>query len=633
MNPQRYNTIKQLFLEASVLDAGAAELLLDQACQDDQELRDEVESLLFHHRTTTIIHASSDTTADGVVGPLAPRLAAELKSKHSATLNENRPMFAVNDLVAGRYQIIQLLGRGGMGEVYKANDLNLGQTVALKFLLPEYAADASALDQLRDEVAFARKVTHPNVTRVYDVSEFDAKAFISMEYIDGEDLQALVRRVGQLSDAKTGQIARQMCGGLGAAHDQGVLHCDVKPANVLMDRDGMVHLVDFGIATLAASDDKPKRLVGTPAYMAPELFAGYPPTVQSDLYSLGVVLYETVTGLHPFKTSSKRRDLAAAPEPPSVVCPSVSPALDRAILDCLKPNPRDRPQSAYAIMAQLPGVELSTFELSPGQTPSPSMIAATNDPGAISPKWCVICCGIALLCLLAVVFLAERTFLLPQAGLSKSPAVLVDRANEIVTSLGYTLPEQGFQSGFSIDRGYLDHFFRDKRQLTQSSLATGRPPAVFFWYRLGDKRLVAPAPLGESTLRKKQQALPGMITVRLDGSGRLLHFAAPPLEDGSPNRATPPVDWEKVLAFADLDIADLEPVKSQRPPPMFADDRLGQEATLAVVDCHCISRPRPLVASSVFSMWLHLGGPDRILLTLVAVVLHRPFMHAALCTF
>ena len=206
-----------------------------------------------------------------------------------------------------------------MGDVYRADDLKLDQPVALKFLSACHSTDSAWLRRYENEVRLARKVTHPNVLRVYDIVETEGEVFITMEYVDGEDLSSLLRRVGRLTSDKAVQIARQLCAGLGAAHDQGVLHRDLKPANIMIDGRGQVRIADFGIAALAAQDEPGGPLPGTPAYMAPELFDGGRPSVRSDLYALGMVLYETVTGKEAFEGKPPTtRDQAAVPASPSV---------------------------------------------------------------------------------------------------------------------------------------------------------------------------------------------------------------------------------------------------------------------------------------------------------------------------
>src|SRR5262245_18176152 len=205
-------------------------------------------------------------------------------------------------VVSGRYRLYGLLGRGGMGEVYRADDLKLGQSVALKFLPREVETDGPRRARFLNEVKIARQISHANVCRVYDVGDIEGRHFLSMEYVDGEDLAGLLRRIGRLPKDKAVQIARQLCAGLAAAHEQGVLHRDLKPANVMIDGRGRAKITDFGLAVLGEGDDQ-EHGAGTPAYMAPEQLAGGSATVRSDLYALGLVLYELFTGQRPFAAS------------------------------------------------------------------------------------------------------------------------------------------------------------------------------------------------------------------------------------------------------------------------------------------------------------------------------------------
>ncbi|MFB3138640.1 MAG: serine/threonine-protein kinase, partial [Phycisphaerales bacterium] len=200
--------------------------------------------------------------------------------------------FASGTLLAERYRIVAPLGAGGMGEVYRADDLTLGQVVALKFLPQRCCGDAAWLARLRNEVRLARGIAHPNICRVYDIGEADGEHFISMEYIDGEDLASLLRRIGRLAKDKALQIARQLCAALAAAHERSVLHRDLKPANIMLDGRGQVRITDFGIAALTEQVNKQETVIGTPAYMSPEQLAGTNVSVRSDIYSLGLVLYE-----------------------------------------------------------------------------------------------------------------------------------------------------------------------------------------------------------------------------------------------------------------------------------------------------------------------------------------------------
>ncbi len=237
-------------------------------------------------------------------------LAAEMETATGPGNVVARPSLPLRDhlktagtILAGRYRIVGLLGRGGMGEVYRADDLKLAQPVALKFLPVSVATEPAALARFHNEVRVARQVSHPNVCRIYDLTEADGEHFLSMEYIDGEDLSSLLRRIGRLPADKAVQSARQLCAGLAAAHDLGVLHRDLKPANVMLDGRGTAKIMDFGLADFA-EQIKYDDIAGTPAYMAPEQLAGGPATIRSDLYALGLVLFEMFTGAPAFAAGS-----------------------------------------------------------------------------------------------------------------------------------------------------------------------------------------------------------------------------------------------------------------------------------------------------------------------------------------
>src|SRR5499427_5664193 len=175
--------------------------------------------------------------------------------------------WAPGAIIAGRYRLVSLLGRGGMGEVYRADDLTLDQPVALKFLPHAVAAGDSRLKRFHNELRIARQVSHRNVCRLYDLGEAGGRPFLTMEYVDGEDLASLLRRIGRVPEDKAIQIARQLCAGVAAAHERGVLHRDLKPANVMIDGEGEVRITDFGIATVGGDA---ATTAGTPQYMAPE---------------------------------------------------------------------------------------------------------------------------------------------------------------------------------------------------------------------------------------------------------------------------------------------------------------------------------------------------------------------------
>ncbi len=617
MNPQRHAQIKELFLAAVKLDEAAAAAFLDEACADDQDLRREVESLLAHHRDTTIFAKSPEEARTGKLLRPTQNIQKETltQSPSGAAVPLAQDRFAPGHVIAGRYRILALLGRGGMGEVYRADDMTLNQPVALKFLSLARADDAVWLSRFREEVRLARKVTHPCVNRVYDLGEADGETFISMEYVDGENMASLLRQIGRLPAHKAIEVARQLCAGLGAAHDRGVIHRDLKPANIMIDGRGQVHITDFGIASLAAEEGKKTPLAGTPEFMAPELFAGQEPSISSDLYSLGAVLYEMATGEKPFgQAPPNQRESDLPPVSPSVFSPDIDPGFERMILQCLKQDPKLRPESAYEVAAGLPGGDPLAAAVAAGDTPSPGMVAAAGGFAAMQTRTAVVCLAVALIGLFAVVMLADSTFFLPQAGLTKPPAVLADKAEDVIDELGHEALPGGRVRGFTIDREYLKYqLAHDDRHSRWEGLPTARPPAVAFWYRQGDSRLVPPSPLGEPTQTSGLTPVPPMNTVRLDGAGRLLRFNAfltPSRSDrdssevvASDNTFLPPalsdrdsaeitasetdrldmqltaddfwaaseIDWSIPFRQAGLKLEDFHSIEPVRDPPMYAD--------------------------------------------------------------
>ena len=227
----------------------------------------------------------------------ATRLAPATSSSGSGWLSSSGEIdhgrLPPGTMLGGRYRIVGRLGQGGMGEVYRADDLKLGQPVALKFLPAEVDQDPARLMQLHNEVRMARQVSHPNVCRVYDIGEVEGHTFLSMEFVDGEELASLLRRIGRFPQTGRSEIARQICAGLAAAHERGVVHRDLKPANIMLDGAGSV--ADHRLRARRRRGTSTAR-AGTPAYMAPEQLAGGTVTARSDIYALGLVLYELFTG-------------------------------------------------------------------------------------------------------------------------------------------------------------------------------------------------------------------------------------------------------------------------------------------------------------------------------------------------
>src|SRR5580692_11419644 len=243
--------------------------------------------------------------------------------------------FVPGTLLGDRYRIISRLGAGGMGEVFRATDLRLGQQVALKFLPEEMAQDPKALARFQNEVRIARQVSHPNVCRVYDIGQVEGIPFISMEYVDGEDLASLLTRIGRLPADKAVETGRKLCAGLAAAHDRGVIHRDLKPQNIMINKRGEVVIMDFGLAAIAGELTGAEARNGTPVYMSPEQIRGAAVTAKSDIYALGLVLYELFTGKRPFDAKSMQQlmDLQEAAQLTSMtsVAADIDPAVEKII--------------------------------------------------------------------------------------------------------------------------------------------------------------------------------------------------------------------------------------------------------------------------------------------------------------
>jgi serine/threonine-protein kinase len=485
-------------------------------------------------------------------------------------------------LLAGRYRIVALLGRGGMGEVYRADDLKLAQAVALKFLPRALERDPGRLGRFLNEIRTAREVSHPNVCRVYDVGEVDGRHFLSMEYIDGEDLASLLRRIGRLPSDKALDIARQLCAGLAAAHDKGVLHRDLKPANVMLDGRGKVRLTDFGLAEVAGSENG--DLAGTPGYMAPEQFAAQPASVQSDVYALGLVLYEVFTGKRVFAadTLAELRRLHEESRPPSLTSAvhDIDPAVERVILRCLEKDPHNRPASAIAVAAALPGGDPLAAALAAGETPSPGMVAAAGEEGGMRPAVAAAWLAAVVTGLVATMILAARLSVLAMLPLPYSPDVLANKAHEMLERLGVDGTPVDSASGFEWEPGYVEHVqAHDKSPVGWKDLPTGHV-LLTFWYRTSPQHLIASELTGlfGSSTRVSPTAPPldvaGMASLLLDTRGRLLRLEVVPAQVENPVSATAPaVEWKKVLSETGIDVATTVPTTPTWLPLTWADSR------------------------------------------------------------
>jgi len=260
--------------------------------------------------------------------------------------------------IPARYKVLSQLGTGGTGIVYKVRDLETGEIVALKVLRPGIASDQEMQQNLRKEMCLARKVTHKNVCRIHEFNRLNGAACLSMEFVEGENLLSRLRRVGPLSVDETLEIARQICAGLHEAHLQGIVHRDLKPANIMLDRNGIVKIMDFGIARLSEGNAQMTgTIAGTPAYMAPEQVELKPMGPRTDIYSLGLLLYEMVTGIPTFDGDTPialaLKQVREIPQRPREIVPSVPAHVEALILKCLQKDPAKRFQSVGELLAAL----------------------------------------------------------------------------------------------------------------------------------------------------------------------------------------------------------------------------------------------------------------------------------------
>ena len=497
--------------------------------------------------------------------------------------------FLPGDVLAERYRIISLLGKGGMGEVYRADDLTLGQVAALKFLPEQASSDTELLERFRAEVRISRKVSHPNVCRVYDVGEVDGLTFYTMEYIDGEDLASLLRRIGRLPSDKGLEIARQLCAGLAAAHARGVLHRDLKPANIMLDGRGQVVVMDFGLAAFVDQVTAADIRSGTPAYMAPEQLAGKEVTEKSDIYSLGLVLYEVFTGKSAYSAENladlvKTRNPATVSRPSSIV-KDIDPLVERVILRCLELDPSHRPPNVLTVAAALPGGDPLAAALAAGETPSPQMVAAAGETEGMKPRVAAICLALALAGLAAAVWSLVGTNAYEKMTLELPPEALSAKAREVISRLGYDPRSVDHAFDFVQDLDFLhyagDH---DKPEPDWTQIYGQRPTPLIYYYRTS-LRYMVPSDYrlnltpGIVNFNDPPPILSGMMMVWLDTQGHLVAFdAIPPEVDPSPP-ATKPVDWSLLFELAGLDVSKLKPATSQWSSLANTDQRAAWTGT------------------------------------------------------
>ncbi len=571
LEPDEWQRIEKLFQSALELEPAKRAAYLADACGDDEALRHEVESLLVYQGA-----------AGGIIQGAIHEAAGLLP-------NDTKARFTPGTTLNKRYRILGQLGKGGMGEVYRADDLKLGQPVALKFLTAKLSQDKAMLARFHSEVAMAHRVTHPNVCRVHDIGDVTTSAgnlhFLSMEYVDGEDLSSLLRRIGRLPSDKAVEIATQLCAGLSAAHEASVLHRDLKPANVMIDGKGRVRITDFGLAGFAEQIKGNEVFAGTPAYMSPEQFAGKEVTTKSDIYALGLVLYEIFTGKRVFEAGSldelKRMHESSAPTTPSSWVKDIDPLVKRVILRCLEKDPGRRLASAKQVADALPGGDPLAAALALGETPSPEMVAAAGQKTGLRPALAVAYLIAIVIGVIAVVILDTKTNLLERMPFDNSPEIMAGKSREILSQLGY--PNKPFDTAYAYawQDSYLSYIRnKDRAQNQLDDLLKARPSVVEFWYRESASPLIPDSFLGNSHPAVGWSDPPltrsDMISIKLDPSGRLLSLVAvPPQVEKIIDTSNVPsdYDWSVLFRAAGIDSTLFSATKSEWVPPTVYDAR------------------------------------------------------------
>jgi eukaryotic-like serine/threonine-protein kinase len=373
MTPERYQRIGQLFHEALELEPGQRPAFLAQACADDEDLRQEVESLL----------ASNEQAAAFIAAPAFAVAAQELAEAPGPALIGQR---------IGHYQILSLLGAGGMGEVYLAEDQRLRRKVALKLLPARFTQEAERVRRFEQEARAASALNHPNILTIHEIGEVDGRHYLVTEFIDGQTLRQRMKSA-RLEIREALDVAVQIASALAAAHEAGIVHRDVKPENVMLRRDGYIRVLDFGLAKLAELTQSTHTealtagevsteaglVMGTVRYMSPEQARGQKVDARSDIFSLGIVLYEMIAGRAPFEGETSSDVIAALlakePLPLTQFLSEVPVELERIVTKALRKDREERYQTVNDLLRDLKGLR-QELDVRAKDSPLTSSVAA-----------------------------------------------------------------------------------------------------------------------------------------------------------------------------------------------------------------------------------------------------------------
>jgi hypothetical protein len=468
--------------------------------------------------------------------------------------------FPVGIVLGERYRILGLLGHGGMGEVYRAHDLKLEQQVALKFLPESAALNPSLLERFRSEVRIARQISHRNVCRVYDLGDINGAAFISMEYVDGEDLASLLRRIGRLPGDKALEFARKLCAGLAAAHEQGVLHRDLKPANIMIDGRGQLLIMDFGLAAVANAVSGHEIRSGTPAYMSPEQKEGREVTVRSDIYALGLVLAEMFSGSRPTADGTL-----------STTTKDVDPIVEKVIQRCVDPNPAHRFAAVLDVARALPGGDPLAEALAAGETPSPAMVAASEDAGILSVRTTIASMLVIVLGIVSVVYWGSQTHQVNLTPMPYATAVLEQKARELIAGFGYTQTPRDTYRRFEAADDYTTWAMQNLTVAERRRhLDRGEPSELLFRFVQSPQDVLPENPPSFPSETDPVRP-PGSVEVLMDPQARLRVLHAVPARTDSGGGVA--FDWHRLFAAAGLDASRWTSVTPQQVPPTAFDEQ------------------------------------------------------------
>ena len=368
--------------------------------------------------------SSAGSDAPTIVSPVPPRASDSGSAQHPIFASIGATIFHEGDVLGGRYEIQKLLGMGGMGAVYKARDMEVERMVGLKVIRPDLAGNPAILARFKQELVLARQVTHRNIVRIYDLNEADGVKFITMEFIEGEDLRTILTRHGKLTPDEAVGIITQVCAGLQAAHAEGVIHRDLKPGNIMRDSAGRVVIMDFGLARSLQGDGMTQTgmMIGTMEYMSPEQAMGKELDARSDEFAVGLILYELLTGFMPYQADSAIASLVKRTQEqvvPLVKVDSTIPAeLSDIVCRCLERDPQQRFASVEEFAQELEiwqGKRPRAGQSLPGR---PTAKPAPSPVKGLPVKWIGVAVGVVVL---AVGGLVGRHYLTSTSG--KSAAV------------------------------------------------------------------------------------------------------------------------------------------------------------------------------------------------------------------